>query len=243
MILCGHRGVASLAPENTLAGLRAAHRLGLEWVEIDVQLTRDKQVVVMHDEKVNRCTDGKGWLRQYDKDELEQLDAGSWFAPAFAEERIPALPDYLALAATLGIKVNIELKLYPQDDAAQLCRRVSEVIAEQGFDTNSLLFSSFEPDCLHFMQTLEPDIARGLLVERIPVDWQTQLQRLNCSALHCHHRHLTHALAQEIKAAGYRLNCYTVNHLGKAATLAAWGVDMIFTDTPQHYLAAGWSAA
>ena len=240
MILCGHRGVASLAPENTLAGLRAAHRLGLEWVEIDVQLTRDKRAVVMHDEKVNRCTNGKGWLRQYDWDELGQLDAGSWFAPTFAEERIPLLQDYLALAATLGIKVNIELKLYPQDDAAQLCRRVSEVITQQAFDTGSLLFSSFEPDCLRLMQTLQPDIARALLVERISGDWQARLQRLDCTAMHCHHRHLTRALAQEIKTAGYRLNCYTVNHLGKATTLAEWGVDMIFTDTPQHYLAAGW---
>lgn len=241
MILCGHRGVASLAPENTLAGLRVAHRLGLEWVEIDVQLTRDGQVVVFHDEKVNRCTDGKGWLRQFDEDELEQLDAGSWFSPAFAGERVPNLQDYLALAATFGIKVNIELKLYRQDDAALLCSRVSEVIAHHAFDTSSLLFSSFEPDCLHFMQTLQPDIARALLVERIPGDWQAQLQRLDCTALHCHHRHLTRARTREIKAAGYRLNCYTVNHLGKAATLAAWGVDMIFTDTPQHNLAAGWS--
>ncbi|GHA23811.1 glycerophosphoryl diester phosphodiesterase [Oceanisphaera arctica] len=240
MILCGHRGVASLAPENTLAGLREAHRLGLEWVEIDVQLTRDEQVVVIHDEKVNRCTNGKGWLRQYDRDELGRLDAGSWFDPAFSQERIPLLTDYLTLAATLGIRVNIELKLYPQDDAARLCRRVSEVIEQHGFDKDTLLFSSFEPDCLRQLQMLQPDIARALLVERIPYDWQTQLQQLNCTGLNCHHRHLTRVLAEAVKAAGYRLNCYTVNHTGKAATLAAWGVDMIFTDTPQDYLNAGW---
>ncbi|WP_298715701.1 glycerophosphoryl diester phosphodiesterase [uncultured Oceanisphaera sp.] len=240
MILCGHRGVASLAPENTLAGLQAAHQLGLEWVEIDVQLTKDRQVVVFHDEKLRRCTDGTGWLRQYDWHELARLDAGSWFSPAFAGEHIPQLLDYLALAATLGIRVNIELKLYPQDDAARLCRRVSEVIRQHAFDPGSLLFSSFEPDCLHHMQTLAPDIARALLVERIPADWQTRLQRMNGTALHCHHRHLTRARAREIKAAGYRLNCYTVNNLDKATTLADWGVDMIFTDTPQHYLNAGW---
>jgi glycerophosphoryl diester phosphodiesterase len=240
MILCGHRGVASLAPENTLAGLREAHRLGLEWVEIDVQLSKDQQVVVFHDEKVNRCTDGKGWLRLFDRDELGRLDAGSWFAPAFAEERIPLLQDYLVLAARLGIHVNIELKLYPQDDAGRLCRRVSEIITQGAFDQDMLLYSSFEPDCLRQLRVLQPDIARALLVERIPDDWQTQLQQLACTSLHCHHRHLTHARAEAIKMAGYRLNCYTVNQSGRAATLAAWGVDMIFTDTPQDYLAAGW---
>ncbi len=240
MILCGHRGVASLAPENTLAGLREAHRLGLAWVEIDVQLTRDEQVVVIHDEKVNRCTNGRGWLRQFDWHELSRLDAGSWFAPAFAGERIPLLQDYLALAATLGIHVNIELKLYPKDDAGRLCRRVSEVIAQSAFDQDRLLFSSFEPDCLRQLRVLQPDIARALLVERIPDDWQAQLQQLACTSLHCHHRHLTRARAEAVKAAGYRLNCYTVNHTSKAATLAAWGVDMIFTDTPQNYLTADW---
>ncbi|MFP2768464.1 glycerophosphoryl diester phosphodiesterase [Oceanisphaera sp. KMM 10153] len=239
MILCGHRGVASLAPENTLAGLREAHRLGLEWVEIDVQLTRDEQVVVAHDEKVNRCTNGKGWLRQFDRDELSRLDAGSWFAPTFADERIPLLQDYLALAARLGIHVNIELKLYPEDDAERLCRRVSEVMTQGAFDQNMLLFSSFEPDCLRQLRVLQPDIDRALLVERIPDDWQTQLQQLKCTSLNCHHRHLSRARAEAIKAAGYRLNCYTVNHTSKAATLAAWGVDMIFTDTPQDYLTTG----
>ncbi|MBM7456417.1 glycerophosphoryl diester phosphodiesterase [Oceanisphaera litoralis] len=241
MILCGHRGVASLAPENTLAGLREAHRLGLEWVEIDVQLTRDEQVVVIHDEKVDRCTDGRGWVRQYDRNELSRLDAGSWFSPAFAEERIPLLQDYLALAIRLGIHVNIELKLYPEDDAERLCRRVSEVLEQGAFDKHMLLFSSFEPDCIKFMHELQPDIPRALLVERIPDDWQTQLQQLDCTSLHCHHRHLTRAQALAVKAAGYRLNCYTVNHIDEAATLAAWGVDMIFTDQPQDYLAAGWN--
>lgn len=232
MILCGHRGVASLAPENTLAGLREAHRLGFAWVEIDVQLTRDEQVVVAHDEKVNRCTNGKGWLRQFDWDELSRLDAGSWFAPAFAEERIPLLQDYLALAATLGMHVNIEFKLYPKDDAERLCRRVNEIIIQGTFNQDMLLFSSFEPDCLRQLQGLQPNIARALLVENIPDDWQPQLQRLDCRALHCHYRHLAQAQVQAVTAAGYQVNCYTVNQQRQADTLASWGVNMIFTDKP-----------
>lgn len=243
MILCGHRGVASLAPENTLAGLRKAAELGLSWVEIDVQLTKDQKVVVIHDEKVNRCSDGKGKLRKYEWDELRKLDAGSWFDPAFAQERIPRLRDYLALARELGIKVNVELKVYDKDDAGRLCRRLSKLIDKHEFDKGGLLFSSFDPDCLRYLQVLQPDVPRGLLVEHIPDDWQQQLEQLECAALHCNYRYLTREQAEAVKAAGYRLHCYTPNNPDKVKDFPAWGVDMLFTDKPQDYLDAGWPAA
>lgn len=243
MILCGHRGVASLAPENTLAGLRKAAELGLSWVEIDVQLTKDQKVVVIHDEKVNRCSDGKGKLRKYEWDELRKLDAGSWFDPAFAQERIPRLRDYLALARELGIKVNVELKVYDKDDAGRLCRRLSKLIDKHEFDKGGLLLSSFDPDCLRYLQVLQPDVPRGLLVEHIPDDWQQQLEQLECAALHCNYRYLTREQAEAVKAAGYRLHCYTPNNPDKVKDFPAWGVDMLFTDKPQDYLDAGWPAA
>lgn len=242
MILCGHRGVASLAPENTLAGLRKAAELGLSWVEIDVQLTKDQKVVVIHDEKVNRCSDGKGKLRKYDWDELRKLDAGSWFDPAFEQERIPKLKDYLGLARELGIRVNIELKVYDKDDAGRLCRRLSKLIDKHGFDKGSLLFSSFDPDCLRYLQVLQPAIPRGLLVEHIPDDWRHRLEQLECAALHCNYRYLTREQAELVKAAGYRLHCYTANTPDKVKDFPAWGVDMLFTDKPQDYLDAGWPA-
>ncbi|WP_375057545.1 glycerophosphoryl diester phosphodiesterase [Zobellella sp. DQSA1] len=242
MILCGHRGVASLAPENTLASLRKAGELGLSWVEIDVQLTRDQKVVVIHDEKVNRCSDGKGKLRKYEWDELRKLDAGSWFDPAFEQERIPRLRDYLALARELGIRVNVELKVYEKDDAGQLCRKVSKLIDKHGFDKGNLLLSSFDPDCLRYLQVLQPVIPRALLVEHIPDDWQNRLDQLECAALHCNYRYLTREQAEAVKAAGYRLHCYTANNPDKVKDFPAWGVDMLFTDKPQDYLEAGWPA-
>ncbi|MBL1377552.1 glycerophosphoryl diester phosphodiesterase [Zobellella iuensis] len=242
MILCGHRGVASLAPENTLAGLRKAAELGLSWVEIDVQLTKDEKVVVLHDEKVNRCSDGKGKLRKYDWDQLRKLDAGSWFDPAFGQERIPRLRDYLALARELGIRVNVELKVYDKDDAGRLCRKVSKLIDKHGVDKASLLFSSFDPDCLRYLQVLQPEVPRGLLVEHIPDDWQQQLEQLECAALHCNYRYLSREQAEAVKAAGYRLHCYTANTPDKVKDFPAWGVDMLFTDKPQDYLDAGWPA-
>ncbi|WP_198650247.1 glycerophosphoryl diester phosphodiesterase [Oceanimonas marisflavi] len=233
MKLCGHRGVAALAPENTHAGLRAAHALGLTWVEIDVQLSRDDEVVVIHDKTVNRCSNGRGRVRELEWPELARLDAGGWFGPEFAGEPIPRLAEYLGLAAALGICVNIELKIHPGDNAGRLCRRVSEVITP--LPPESLLLSSFKPACLAHMQQLTPAIARGLLVERLPHDWHTRLLQLGCIALHCNHKYLTQSQAKAIKAAGFLLHCYTVNEVARMHTLADWGVDMIFTDDPRGY--------
>lgn len=230
--LCGHRGVASLAPENTLAGLNAAHHLGLSWVEIDVQLTKDLQPILLHDATINRCSNGRGRVRDYTYQQLSELDAGSWFEPRFASEKIPLLTDYLVLAAHLNIKVNIELKVHSGDNETTLCECVAQVINAVS-SPKTLLLSSFNETCLANMQLLLPNVARGVLFEKLPAHWQTKAQQLDVTSIHCHHRHLTLLQAQHIKAAGYRLYCYTVNNPKRAATLARWGVDMIFTDKPQ----------
>lgn len=238
LLLCGHRGVASLAPENTLAGLKAAHDLGLSWVEIDVQLTKDLQPVLLHDATVNRCSNGRGQLRDYDYQQLSELDAGSWFDSRFASEKIPLLADYLAQAAHFNIQVNIELKVHRGDNETILCERVAKVI-EKACQPSTLLISSFSETCVANMQSLLPKIARGILFEKLPAHWQAQTQRLNAISIHCHHRHLTRLQALQIKAAGYQLYCYTVNKPKRAAQLASWGVDMIFTDKPQNIKTSG----
>ena len=236
MIICGHRGLASTAPENTLAGLLAAHAAGLSWVEIDVQLSQDKQVVLFHDQRLGRCTDGRGTLRQYSYLQLQALDAGRWFSDDFAHERIPLLSDYLTLACQLNIKVNIELKLYAKDDVRELClqvRHVVEAVVSTGTVTYAdLLLSSFEPAALGQMQQLLPEVPRALLVEQIPLDWQAQLHLLDCAALHCEHAALTPEHAAAIIDAGYKVSCYTVNKQRRAQQLANVGVHMIFSDKP-----------
>lgn len=234
MIICGHRGLANQAPENTLAGLSAAHAAGLTWVEIDVQLSQDQQVVLFHDQRLGRCTNGQGTLRQFTYQELQELDAGSWFSHKFINEPIPLLHDYLINAGALNIQVNIELKLYPKDDIRLLCERVSQVLAalfSQGkISAEQLLLSSFAPHALAHMQALMPTVPRALLVEQIPKDWLAQLQQLDCEALHCTHTALTPSRATAIIEAGYRVSCYTVNKQSRAEQLAHMGVHMIFSD-------------
>src|SRR4051794_34519268 len=99
----GHRGAKAYAPENTLAGIRTAAQQGARWVEVDVKLTRDGVPILMHDDTVDRTTNGKGAAATLDFAELRRLDAGAWFGPAFAGERIPTLEEALALVFDLDL--------------------------------------------------------------------------------------------------------------------------------------------
>src|ERR1700675_1784021 len=105
----GHRGAAAHAPENTLAGLRRAKALGCGWVEFDVRLTGDGALVLCHDPLLDRTTSGSGPVSAKSLAAIRQCDAGSWFAPSFAGERVPTLDEALLLAAELDLGANVEI--------------------------------------------------------------------------------------------------------------------------------------
>ncbi|HET6220602.1 MAG TPA: glycerophosphodiester phosphodiesterase family protein, partial [Dongiaceae bacterium] len=100
----GHRGAAAYAPENTLEGLREAARRGAGWVEFDAKLTGDGVVVLMHDDTLDRTTDGTGPVAETSYAEISHLDAGAWFGPAWRGARVPTLADALALLVELDLQ-------------------------------------------------------------------------------------------------------------------------------------------
>ena len=105
-----HRGASAYAPENTLSAFRTAIEQGADWLEFDVQQTRDGRLVVFHDLRIDRTTNGRGPLRDLTFDQLRELDAGSWFAPEFANERVPTFEEVLELAREAGIRIFPEVK-------------------------------------------------------------------------------------------------------------------------------------
>src|SRR5207253_2831738 len=109
----GHRGAMGHCPENTFASFERALELGADWVELDVHLTRDGALAVIHDEKVDRTTDGHGFVRDYTLADLKKLDAGSWFGPEFAAQRIPTLDEVLLWARGRHTAVDVEIKNAP----------------------------------------------------------------------------------------------------------------------------------
>ncbi|MBY0430513.1 MAG: glycerophosphodiester phosphodiesterase [Rhodospirillales bacterium] len=234
----GHRGAATSAPENTLAGFRRAHALKAPWVELDVKLTADFQAVVIHDDRLERTTSGRGRVAETTLADLKTLDAGSWFSPDYAGEAVPTLAEALRLIAGLGLGVNIELKPNPGQAAATARIALAEARAAWTAPSTPPLISSFSREALAVAVELAPDWPRGLLAEGLPADWRQAADALDCAALHLDQRGLGRDVVMGIKAAGFGLLCYTVNDPARARELRAWGVDGVFSDVPEKLLEA-----
>jgi glycerophosphoryl diester phosphodiesterase len=234
----GHRGAAAVAPENTLAGLRRAQELGAAWVEFDVKLTRDGTAVLFHDERLERTTDGRGAVARITLAELRKLDAGAWFAPAFAGERVPTLAEALALCGELGVGINLEIKPCPGREAETARVAVETLLEHWPEGRPAPLISSFAPVCLAVALKLAPAMPRGYLAGGLPARWQQQLEACGCATLHLSDRRTGARQRAQVLAAGVPLLLYTVNDPGRARQLLAAGVTALFTDRVGEVLSA-----
>lgn len=237
LIVLGHRGAAIHAPENTLAGLRAAHALGADGVEFDVMLSRDGQAMLMHDETLERTTDGSGPVAARDWREIAGLDAGAWFDAKFAGEPVPTLESALDLAASLGLMVNVEIKPTAGSERQTGALVAAQVAALWPAAAPAPLLSSFQEASLAAARDAAPALELALLVWDFPGDWRSRADALGCRALHCNHERLSAAQAAAVVAAGYALRCYTVNEPARARQLAGWGASAVISDCPDRILA------
>lgn len=234
----GHRGAAASAPENTLAGLRRAALLGVRWVEFDVRLTADEVPILLHDARLDRTTDGRGRAAALPFAALRRRDAGSWFAPVFAGERVPTLDEALLVLGELGLGANVELKA-ERGRAWRTGARVAGVLARAWpAALPPPLVSSFLPQALAGVCAAAPQLARGLLFRALPGNWRTLARRLDCATIHADQRFLDPVSVAEIRRSGYPLLAYTVNDAARARSLFGWGVAAVFSDVPETILAA-----
>jgi glycerophosphoryl diester phosphodiesterase len=232
----GHRGAAGHAPENTLASIRAAARLGVRCVEFDVHLSADRIPVLLHDDTLDRTTDGAGAVDACSLNDLRALDAGLWYAEEFTGEPIPTLEETLRTLASLGLGANVEIKPSPGREA-ETGYAVGRMLREQWpAALPPPILSSFKPASLAAAREVAPGIARALLVPRLSRDWAQSMRELDCAALHCGHKRLTASDADQVRRAGYPLNVYTVNDRARAETLSAWGAGTIISDYPDRLL-------
>lgn len=228
--IVAHRGGGSLAPENTLAAIEVGARLGLKMIEFDAKLSADDVVFLLHDDTVERTSNGRGRAAKKAYAELAALDAGSWYDVRFAGARMPTLEQVHDRCAALGLAANVEIKPCRGRDAAT-GRLVAQEAGRlwQGDGTPPLL-SSFSFEALAAARDARPDLPRGLLFGSVPADWRAQTAALACLSLHADHRKLDERLVGQIKAAGLFILAYTVNEPQRARLLARWGVDAICTD-------------
>ncbi|HSR72428.1 MAG TPA: glycerophosphodiester phosphodiesterase family protein [Kiloniellales bacterium] len=233
----GHRGAAAHAPENTLAGLRAAAAQGARWVEFDVMLTGDSVPVLFHDDNLKRLTGRNALMARTSFAELGALEAGRWFDPAFAGEPIPSLEQAAALVVELGLTPNIEIKPTPGRDAETAREALSVLRQCWPADRPPPLVSSFSRIALEIARELAPDWPRGFLAWRLPRDWTAAAERLGCVTVHLRAERLSRRTIARVHEAGYALAAFTVNRPTRARRLWARGCDCIISDRPGEILA------
>lgn len=232
--IIAHRGASRLAPENTIPAFNLAVEMGCSMIELDVQMTRDQKLVVIHDSTVNRTTNGAGAVSGFMLEELRRLDAGSWFGIEFRGERIPTL---LEVIQEVGdrCRLNIEVK----KDAAHGRRPVEEVLVEtlaQPPARNSYLISSFDYDLLTRIHTLDP--RRKLAYLFVFFSWNLRKPMASgmLAAIHPHHSVVSKRMIDTAHDYGLQVNVWTVDKPEQMLSLANLGADGIITNDPEYIL-------
>ncbi len=232
IMVIAHRGFSAEAPENTLTAFRRAIAAGSDVLELDIHLSKDHEVVVVHDRTLERTTNGQGRVADFTLKELKNLEAGLWMGPQFSGERIPALKEVLELAQG-RIGVNIEIKNpspgpYAIREIAD--RALQEVKRAKMLEVT--LFSSFNPLALEQIQALEPAARVALLCDK---DWNL-LQEVtggkSWPVLNLRKDFLTQEKIARIHQEGMKINVYTVDAEEEMEQFIRWGIDGIITNHP-----------
>lgn len=229
-LILAHRGASGERPENTLAAFARAIEVGAHGVELDVQLSKDGAPIVIHDERLDRTTDGRGWVYDRTLAELQHLDAGSWFAPAYGRERIPLLRDVLDLVGPQARVINVELK-NDRIPYSGLETKVVEELGARGLLTKTVV-SSFNHGSLRTVKAIAPSVRVGYLYRvpfRSPV---AGALRVGAEAIHPPRLAVTRTLVHRAHGAGLRVRVWTVNRPKELRQMQAHGVDAVFTDQP-----------
>lgn len=225
--LCiGHRGARGHAPENTLLAIDTGIRLGAQMVEFDVQRCED-ELVVIHDPRLERTTNGSGRVREVRFDYLRSLDAGQG-------QQIPTLREVLTLVAGRA-SLNVEIK-----SANGTALRVAELLRDamsDGWTPQQFMVSSFHLPELYEFKQLAPEIPIAALVCGVPLDWAGCASEMGAQALNISAEFADPKLVEDAHSRGLRVYAYTVNHPDDIAAMKQLGLDGVFSDYPDRVAA------
>ena len=233
-VVIAHRGFRSKYPENTLTAFDAALEAGAPMIELDVTLSKDRKIVVIHDDTLDRTTNGTGNVREFSLAQLKGLDAGSWFDPRFATETMPTLEEVVDLVKGRGT-INIEIKQSAYEDSDppdSIEKQVMDLIEEKNIK-DAVLVSSFEKEVLFRMRRLDNRIPLSFLTE-IPYyeGILSLLRQIDAYSWNPDYRTVLHAHIQKIHYAGFKVMPFTINSKAVALRLMEAGISGFFTDNP-----------
>ncbi|TCW44701.1 glycerophosphoryl diester phosphodiesterase [Phytobacter diazotrophicus] len=227
--VAAHRGGGKLAPENTLAAIDVGARYGHTMIEFDAKLSKDGHIFLLHDDNLERTSNGWGVAGDLEWNDLLKVDAGGWFGGEFKGEPLPLLSQVADRCRQYGMMANIEIK--PTTGTGPLTGKVVALAARELWaDMPTPLLSSFEIDALEAARAAAPELPRGLLLDEWRDDWRELTTRLECFSIHLNHTLLDEERVDMLRDAGLRILVYTVNRPQRASQLLRWGVDCICTD-------------
>lgn len=225
MIKIGHRGASGYEPENTIRSFQKAIGLGVDMIEFDVHICKSGEVVVIHDEKINRTTNGRGRVSEKTLEELKKINIDKG-------EKIPTLEEVLDFV-NRRVKVNIELK--GKKTAKPVYAIIQKYIKKRGWTYDDFLISSFDDSKLKAMRRLDPKIKIGLMPKRTKKNLLTTIKKLNAYSVHCSYKSggfLNKNFINLLHKQGIGVFAWTVNKKSDVERLRALGVDGIFSDYP-----------
>lgn len=234
VLVIAHRGASGHAPENTLAAFKKALALGATFIETDLQLSRDARFVAIHDDTVNRTTNGQGAVRELTLTELRRLDAGSWFGSGFAGERIPTLEEILEFSRKNDVVFYLELK--PGGSWGGEHALIG-ALREAGEILRAVVIS-FDAVILANLRKIEPTVMTGLLCEG---QFENPIERaveVGARQLAVRGDLVTPAMLAQARKRDLQVVCWTVNHPAHIRALIGVGVDGIMSDYPDRLMAA-----
>lgn len=229
-LVWAHRGASGYAPENTLAAFQKAVDLGADGVELDIQLTQDDQIVVIHDETIDRTSDGKGWVKDYTLEELRAFNYNRT-KPEYKHADIPTMREVFELLKPTGLFINIEIKtgvvFYEKIE-----EKILALTKEMGME-DRVCYSSFNHYTVTRIHELKPDAEVGFLYADGPIDMPSYGVKHGVNALHPALYNLQYdGFVKECKEKGLKLNVWTVNERPYMEMCCQYGVDAIITNYP-----------
>ncbi len=225
-----HRGFCSRYPENTLLAFEKALAEGVDGIENDVQLTKDGQIIIMHDESIDRTTDGKGWVKDLTLAQLKELNANEKFGSQFPVQRVPTLREYLELVKDEPILTNIEMKtgVFEYREMEQL---LVDMLREYKVE-DRILITSFNHFTIMRMKKLAPELKYGFLAYDWRLDAGEYTKKNGIPCYHPDYHNLTPEVVEDLHSHGIEVNPYTVDDPEDIRDMMAKGVHSVISNCP-----------
>ncbi|MGV8146219.1 MAG: glycerophosphodiester phosphodiesterase [Alkaliphilus sp.] len=231
-LILAHRGASAYAPENTIIAFKEAIKMGADGFELDVHLSKDGYLIVIHDESVDRTTNGNGFIKDLTLDEIKRLDAGSWYDSKFYKEKVSTLDEVVHLVKDTPLLVNIEIKNGPFFYEG-IEQKIVDCVVKYDMQ-DRVIISSFDHYSVVKIKEINPSIKTGaLFVSRTIAPWK-YIKKIGADALHPHFISVTSEMVKNCHESNIEIHTYTVNEPEHINYLNKLGVDSIITNFPDR---------